>query len=154
MTGIDVFETVITCLSPIIIAIIGFMQARRDKSNKEYRELREKYDREKEAQAVKEKEESDKVLEEIQKSIATMTEEIAELKAIGQHHDINKELEKLVQATTINYEYSQSLSGVVEAIGSSLQKTDMIQHDEIDVALAKHRDTDRELKKKLYKALY
>ena len=59
MNGVEVFETLVTCLSPIIIAIIGFMQVRRDKADKKYRELRDQYDKEAEARAAKEKAEAD-----------------------------------------------------------------------------------------------
>lgn len=154
MTGIEIFETLITCLSPIIIAIIGYMQVRRDKSDKKYRELREQYDREKEAQAAKEKEEADKALEDIKKSIANMSAEIAELKALNEKNNINKELGRLIELTKLNYDYSHSISNLVTSIATDLQKSENIQHEEIDVALAKHRETTHELSTKLYKALY
>lgn len=154
MNGIEVFEIVITCLSPIIVAIIGCMQARRDKADKKYRELREQYDREKEDREAKEKEESDMALEEIKNSIKTMSDEIAELKIASKHQEINDELKALVKATTYNFEYSQSLSNVIDAIGTALQQSDNIPHDEINKAIEKHRETDQDLKTKLYKALY
>ena len=154
MNGVEVFETLVTCLSPIIIAIIGFMQVRRDKADKKYRELRDQYDKEAEARAAKEKAEADATLDELKKSIANMSEEISELKDINKKNNINNELRKLISMTKLNYDYSHSISNLVTSIARDLQKSDNIHHDEIDTALSKHMEETHELAQKLYKALY
>lgn len=65
---------------------------------------------------------------------------------------IEKSLSQLVDISSINMKYSQSLSGLVVTIGEALKETS--KDDNISKAIQAHQAIERDLMNKIYKAIY
>jgi hypothetical protein len=65
---------------------------------------------------------------------------------------VEKSLSQLVDITSINMKYSQSLSGLVVTIGEALKET--TKDDNISKAIQAHQAVERDMMNKIYKAIY
>lgn len=146
------FMTFIQILTPIILAIISFRASKRQKEDKANNELQKKYDAkiaEERANNEKKRDESIQSIKQDMENLKTQVEKIEETIDMGK---IEKSLSQLVDISSINMKYSQSLSGLVVTIGEAIKETS--KDDNISKAIQAHQAIERDLMNKIYKAIY
>jgi len=144
--------TFIQILTPIILAIISFRASKRQKEDKANNELQKKYDAkiaEERANNEKKRDESIQSIKQDMENLKTQVEKIEETIDMGK---IEKSLSQLVDISSINMKYSQSLSGLVVTIGEAIKETS--KDDNISKAIQAHQAIERDLMNKIYKAIY
>lgn len=147
---------IITCLSPIIVAYFGYISTKQQKQTKEFIDLQTKFNSLNEQNKKKEAESQKKAIEGIQQSITELQTQMNELKTTVDTKKINEQLKDIIEMSHINFEYSQSLSQVICAIG------DCIDNSQIDGTAAadfkkeldRHKNTEREIMNRIVKIAY
>lgn len=147
---------IITCLSPIIVAYFGYISTKQQKQTKEFIDLQTKFNNLNEQNKKKEAESQKKAIEGIQESITELQKQMNDLKSTVDTKRINAQLKDIIEMSHINFEYSQSLSQVICAIG------DCIDNSQIDGTAAadfkkeldRHKNTEREIMNRIVKIAY
>ncbi len=149
------FEKIVTCCSPIVIAWFGIVAARNEKQTKNYIEAQEKVKKANDALKAKEKEELQAHFDKLDKSIGALRDQVNNLEAsIGKISEMDKRLNNLVEMSSINFEFCQSLSTVISSIGNALDSSDAIESGTLKKDLGTHLQTERSLASKMCKIVY
>lgn len=154
---LEVVMTVITCLSPIIVAYFGYISTKQQKQTKEFIDLQTKFNTMNEQNKKKEAEEQKKAIEGIQKSIGELQTQINTLKKSVDNLDgINTQLKDIMEISHINFEYSQSLSQVICAIGDCIDSAsvDNDSANKFQSELDRHKNEEREYVNRILKIVY
>ena len=153
---ISLFSIIMTSLTTIIVAAIGLRQAKVEKQNEEYRRLEGEH-----ADMLRDLEEKrqqsyDKRFNKLESDVKEMRDD---LNAIKEEFDLLKLSNQLTQLHTLNqlnFEYVQSLSGVVSIIGEILVSSTIMDdstkdrmHKEID----KHKHETEKISSDLIKII-
>jgi chromosome segregation ATPase len=64
--------------------------------------------------------------------------------------DLSDQLNKLIQFSNYNFQYTQSLSGLVITIGQSIKQQGLDKDSAIDKAIEDHKKTEKEIIGKIY----
>lgn len=154
---LEVVMTIITCLSPIIVAYFGYISTKQQKQTKEFIDLQTKFNTMNEQNKKKEAEEQKKAIEGIQKSINELQTQINTLKkSVDSLDGINTQLKDIMEISHINFEYSQSLSQVICAIGDCIDSTS-VEGDsatKFQSELGRHKNEEREFVTRILKIVY
>ena len=147
---------IITCLSPIIVAYFGYISTKQQKQTKEFIDLQSKFNNLNEQNKKKEVEAQKKAIEGIQQSITELQTQMNELKSTVNIKGINDQLKDIIEISHINFEYSQSLSQVICAIGDCIDNS---QVDKTSAAgfkkeLDRHKSAEREFVNRIIKIAY
>lgn len=149
------FEKIITCCSPIVIAWFGVVSARNEKQTKDYIEAQEKAKKANDALKAKEQEELQAHFDKLDKSIGALRLQVDNLEAsIGKLSEMDKRLNNLVEMSSINFEFCQSLSAVISSIGNALDSSDAIESGTLKNDLGNHLQTERSLSARMCKIVY
>lgn len=154
---LEVVMTVITCLSPIIVAYFGYISTKQQKQTKEFIDLQTKFNTMNEQNKKKEAEEQKKAIEGIQKSINELQTQINTLKkSVDSLDGINTQLKDIMEISHINFEYSQSLSQVICAIGDCIDSAsvDNDSANKFQSELDRHKNEEREYVNRILKIVY
>lgn len=154
---LEVVMTVITCLSPIIVAYFGYISTKQQKQTKEFIDLQTKFNTMNEQNKKKEAEEQKKAIEGIQKSINELQTQINTLKkSVDSLDGINTQLKDIMEISHINFEYSQSLSQVICAIGDCIDSAsvDGDSANKFQSELDRHKNEEREYVNRILKIVY
>lgn len=165
MAWFDYLERILVGLTPIIVAYLAYRTSKREKADKDYRELRQKYEKELEKKRNDEEAERKRDMENIQEDIESFKDDIkmdiqnitAQMDALKEQIDmseITKQLNNLVDITGINLDYSQSLSKVLLTIGSALCNESNPHCEDITKVMNEHQEKERNIVNKIYKAIY
>ena len=135
------FTTLVTCLSPIIVAYFGYITTRQQKQTKEFIELQTKYNEQNEAMKKQEIEEQKRAIQSIKESVDKLQKQIDRMDI----NQINNQLDNILELTHINFEYSQSLSQVICAIGDCIENVHIgvAQTAKFQKELARHQEEER-----------
>lgn len=154
---LEVVMTVITCLSPIIVAYFGYISTKQQKQTKEFIDLQTKFNTMNEQTKKKEAEEQKAAIEGIQKSVAELQKQINTLKSsVDNLNGINSQLKDIMEISHINFEYSQSLSQVICAIGDCIDSAsvDNDSANKFQSELDRHKNEEREYVNRILKIVY
>ena len=148
----DGIIALITCLSPIIVAYFGYMTTRQQKQTKEFIELQTKYNQQNENLKKQEIEEQKKAIAEIKSSVDKLQDQINKMDI----EHINTQLGNIIQLSHINFEYSQSLSQVICAIGDCIENAHIEEAPtaRFQQELARHQKDEREFASRILKIAY
>ena len=155
MTFLEVFQIVMTCVSPVIIAWFGYSANKNEKQTKKYMESQEALKKANTALKEKEKEELQAHLDKIDNSINSLTKQVQNLeKSISSISEINKRIDGLVEMSNVNFEFCNSLSAVISSIGNALDSSDVIDSGTLQTDLATHKKKAEELVNRAVKIVY
>ena len=151
---ISIFSIIMTTLTTIVVAAIGLYQKKIEKKNDDYQKLREENEKllneERKRSAQKEEERFTK----IEQSVAQLSTDVSDLKNSIHLDDISKQLTQLHSLNELNFEYIQSLSGLVINVAESLGSPHSLSkgvRDKMNSETEKHRKTEDNITKRLYK---
>jgi hypothetical protein len=116
----EIFSTVMTAITPITVAIIGYFQVKKNNDDKKYRALRDQNEKLQKDQEKAERDKQTAKIENMQKNMDHIVTEVAELRKDVDIQKIEKQLNQLHSLNEFNFEYIQSLSSVVLIMGDSL----------------------------------
>lgn len=155
MTFLEVFQIVMTCLSPIIIAWFGYSASKNEKQTKKYMQSQEELKQANAKLKEKEKEELKTHFDKIDKSINSLTKQVQNLEqSISKISEIDKRIDGLVEMSNVNFEFCNSLSAVISSIGNALDSSDVIDSGTLQTDLATHRKKAEELVNRAVKIVY
>lgn len=148
----DGIIALITCLSPIIVAYFGYITTRQHKQTKEFIELQTKYNQQNENLKKQETEEQKKAIAEIKRSVDKLQDQINKMDI----EHINTQLKNIIQISHINFEYSQSLSQVICAIGDCIENSyiDEDLTNKFQQELSRHQKDEKEFASRILKIAY
>ena len=154
---LDTITTLITCLSPIIVAYFGYITTRQQKQTKEFIELQTKYNEQNESMKKQEIEDQKKAIKAIKESVEKLQHQFDELNGkFTSFEQINNQLEDILELSHVNFEYSQSLSEVICAIGDCIESANVSQ-DEVNKfqkELERHKEEERKFVSRILKIAY
>ena len=152
----DIFYNVLSTITPILVAIIGVIQNRTIKNEKEYRKLRE----EKELLEQQQKEELERKHDErllnLETSISKVNEEVVFLKERMNIQKLEHQLSNLYILNEFNFEYVRSISNIVVMVGETLISTNILDEkskDRLQDEVNNHKEKEHKLANELYKVL-
>ncbi len=152
---LTILERIITCITPVILAVIGLRQTRANKKVEEFtrvsKELAEMRDKEDQRQK-KELDEHFKKIEgsfdEFKKEFSGLSEKVESLSKL------DRQLRGLIELSQVNFEFCQSLSTIVSGIADALDSTDQINSEGLKTQLADHHKTEQALAGRILKIVY
>ena len=151
---ISIISIVMTAFTTIVVALIGYQQSKQEKNNARYRELVKQNELLKQEEEEKKLKETEERFDRLEKSVAKLTENVEMIHKECKLQDISKQLTTLHTLNEFNFEYVQSLSGVVTTIGESLMHSTTIEDktkDSLEQKINLHKTTEEDINKKLYK---
>lgn len=158
----EIFGILINGAVTILVAVMGWQQRAKRKDDEEYRELREKLEKEREDNLLKEREEEERRLKSIETSIANLSTDVGELQktvkalSVEQLVDIKLQLKNLHTMESHNFVYIHSLSNVVVNIGEVLNRSttlDSKEKDKLDECIEEHKKKETDIHEKLIKLI-
>lgn len=120
---LEVITAIITCVSPIIVAYFGYITTKQQKQTKEFIDLQTRYNEQNAAIKRQEAEAQKKSIEGIQKSVKDLQSQMRNLESKFDIKKINDRLDDIIEISQVNFEYSQSLSSVICAIGDCIDSS-------------------------------
>lgn len=153
-TLINVFGMLLSAFTTLAVAWMGVQQSKKTKETEEYRKLKD----EKDALLREKEEESQKQLNErlsnMESHIASLSGEMTALNDEIDMKKIESQLSQLHVLNEVNFEYVQSLSGVVSAIGESLTSSTLVSDDDkekVEKKIDDHKEKEGKITSNLYK---
>ena len=160
---LEALTTLITCISPIIVAYFGYIATRQQKQTKEFIELQTKYNQQNEAMKKQEAEEQKQAIKSIKDSVDQLQHQFNELNGKFNSLDqrmnisqINDQLNNILELSHVNFEYSQSLSEVICAIGDCIETANVgkPQAERFQKELERHKEDERKFVSRILKIAY
>ena len=154
---LDTITTLITCLSPIIVAYFGYITTRQQKQTKEFMERQTKYKEQNESMKKQEIEDQKKAIKAIKESVEKLQHQFDELNGkFTSFEQINNQLEDILELSHVNFEYSQSLSEVICAIGDCIESANVSQDkvNKFQKELERHKEEERKFVSRILKIAY
>ena len=137
-----IFTIILPALSPIICAILAFMQNRKTKMDERYRNERKEYEALLEQERKREEEEQANRLQEIELSISNLNTQVKDLRKDVDIQKVERQLDQLHVMNSLNFEYVQSLSDVVITIGNAIISSDLVD-DTVKKSLSREVETHK-----------
>lgn len=140
MPFLEVFQIILGCISPIIIAWFGYCASKNEKQTKKYIESQEELKKANNKLKDKENEELQKHFTSIENSIQSLADQVSKLeKSINTISEIDRRLDGLVEMSNINFEFCTSLSSVISSIGNALDSSNVIDSGTLQIDIAAHK---------------
>lgn len=158
----EIFGILVNGAVTIVVAILGWQQRAKRKGDEEYREIREKLEKEREDALLKEKEAEEKRLKSIELSISDLSKDVGALQktvnalSMEQLDDIKVQLKNLHTMESHNFTYIHSLSNVVVNIGEVLNRSTTLDgkaKDKLDECIEEHKKKETDIHEKLIKLI-
>ena len=147
-----IFTCIMTSITTLSVAFLGYFQSKKAKENEEYKKLREQLEEERNKKAQEKEEKEEARLQELERIVQSLNDCVEQLTKC-QIKEMYEQLEHLHTFQTDNFSYMQSLSNVVTTIGESLHDSgtiDVKSKEKITKSIESHRKTEQEIHKKLY----
>lgn len=155
MSFLEIFQIIMTCISPIIIAWFGYSANKNEKQTKKYMESQEQLKQANNKLKDKEKKELQAHFTKLDNSIASLTNQVKNLEtSISKISEIDKRIEGLVEMSNVNFEFCNSLSSVISSIGNALDSSDMIDSGTLQKDIAAHKIKAEDLVNRAVKIVY
>lgn len=154
-TLFEYFERLMICLSPLAVAWLGLQSSRTEKQTKKYMESQQQLKEANDKLEAKNREEIQKKLDNIGSSMEAMQRQIEALETkVASITSMDRKIEKLVEMSNVNYEFCSSLSQLVSAIGTALDKSTGICSDDLPAEMRRHHDVEHQLTARIGKIMY
>ena len=151
-----VFTIILPAISPIIFAVLAFLQNRKIKADERYRNERKKTESLREKERKREEEAQASRLKEIEESISKLNHEVKDLRSDIDIQKVERQLDQLHVMNSLNFEYVQSLSDVVITIGDAMASSTLID-DSVKKKLARevgsHKNKENTVMQELIKII-
>lgn len=155
MTFLEIFQIIMTCISPIIIAWFGYSASKNEKQTKKYMESQEQLKQANDKLKDKEKKELQEHFNKLDNSITSLKNQVNKLEAsISKISEIDKRIEGLVEMSNVNFEFCNSLSAVISSIGNALDSSDVINSETLQNDIATHKAKAEALVNRAVKIVY
>lgn len=153
-TLINVLGMLLSAFTTLAVAWMGSQQAKKTKETEAYRKLKDEKD-----QLIREKEEEERNklntrLDNMEGHLESLTGEVTTLNGSIDMKKIESQLSQLHVLNEVNFEYVQSLSGVVSAIGESLTSSSLVSDDDkkrVEKKIDDHKEKEGQITSNLYK---
>ena len=163
-TTLIIMKDIITIITPFAIAYLAYISTKKEKKEEKYRLLQKKAEQERDMLLLEKEEKKEEVFDKLIKDIAIMktdfskdinnlNKRVEEIAKANNIEALNNQLSKLALISTVNFEYSQSMSTVVVTIGEALQKSTYDENNDISHAISKHKEDEKTLIGKMYKMI-
>lgn len=155
MSGFEIVERVIICLTPIIVALVGLQSNRVEKNTKKLVEKQKELDDAKKSIENKEKEALDEHFKKIDDSLSKLNDKVDRLDdRVGQMSKLDGQLKGLIELSSANMELCHSLSGIVTSIADALDSTEIIDSGNLKSELQAHRQKENAITDRVMKIMY
>ena len=155
MSFLEIFQVIITCISPIVVAWFGYRATRNEKATSKYIKLQEENKAIADKLKQKEKEELQAHFKTLEDSIGSMQTQITSMNdSIKKITEIDRMLSKLVKLSNLNFDFCNSLAGTISAIGSALDTSDSIRSYLLQSEMQRHQEKTQEIVNDVCKILY
>ena len=155
MEFFDYFERIMICISPIVVAIFAYKSSSNEKQTKKYMEAQEELKKANASIQQKEQENLEKRLKNIDDAIRQINNKINGIDAkMGEITLIDKRIDNLITMSNANFEFCTSLSAVITSIGDALDNDERMDTKKLRSDIEKHKETEREIIKKVCKIAY
>lgn len=118
MNGIEIFSIVMSFLSTIIVAWLGFLSVKREKADKAYRELQDELTAAKDAVQKKEETARSDEIKKIIKQLEIVTEDVKDMKE--RVDDTVRAVETVTNLSQFNLEYTAEINNALIILGSHM----------------------------------
>lgn len=146
-TFISIFSIIMTSVTTVIVAIIGLHQAKVEKRNEEYRKLEEEHNEMLQELEEKRQRSYDERFNKLESEVKEMRIGFDELRDEFDLLKLSNQLTQLHTLNELNFEYVQSLSGVVSIIGEVLVSSSIMDNNTKDRMQKQIDDHKREREK-------
>lgn len=153
---VNIFYLIMSAISPIAVAILGVYQTRKEKRDNSYREYREENERFRLEEEEKYKKAQEEKLQDLEKALEKMCEEINTLRKEIDIQKVEKQLNQLHILNEFNFEYIQSLSSVVLVMGETISSSTLLDDtakQRLQIEVANHKNKEAGITNKLYKVI-
>lgn len=155
LTFFDIFERIIVCLTPIILAIIGLAQVKSQKKVDDYAKSQQELSKARAELAERDKAELEEHFTKLETQLDGFESKINDLDKKVEHlSKLDKQLAGLIDISSANFGLCQSLSNVMSSIGDALDSTESINSVDLKKQLSKHRQKEQELTERIFKTIY
>lgn len=152
---LKILEGIITCVTPVILAIIGLRQTRANKKVEEYTKLNQELAEMRDKEEQRQKKELDEHFKKIEGSFDDFKQEFSSLsEKVEKLSKLDRQLSSLIELSQVNFEFCQSLSTIVSGIADALDSTDAINSEGLKSQLAEHHKTEQALAGRILKIVY
>ncbi len=153
---VTIITSIITCLSPIIVAYFGYITTRQQKQTKEFIDLQTRFNAQNDVLKNRELEDQKAAIESIQESVKSLTTQMSDLQQTVDLNKIDRQLENILEISHVNFEYSQSLSQVICAIGDCIESAQIndAQANRFKDELERHQSEERKYVNRIFKVAY
>ena len=155
LSFLKILEGIITCITPVILAVIGLRQTKANKKVEDYANLSKELAELRDKAEQRQKEELDEHFKKIESSFddlkrkfTTISEQVENLSKL------DRQLTGLIEISKVNFEFCQSLSTIVSGIADALDSTDAINSADLKKQLAEHHSTEQALAGRILKIVY
>ena len=147
-----IFTCIMTSITTLSVAFLGYFQSKKAKENEEYKKLREQLEEERNKKAQEKEEKEEARLQEFERIVQSLNDDVSELTDCVEQltkcqiKEMYEQLEHLHTFQTDNFSYMQSLSNVVTTIGESLHDSgtiDVKSKEKITKSIESHRKTEQ-----------
>lgn len=152
----NIFYLIMSAISPIAVALLGFYQTRKEKRDKSYREYREENERLRMKEEEKYKQTQEERLQAMENSMEKLCQELNELRKDVDIQKVEKQLNQLHILNEFNFEYIQSLSSVVLVMGETISSSDLLDEpakQRLQTEVMNHKHKEAGITNKLYKVI-
>ena len=154
-TAFEHLKDLITCVSPIIIALFAYWSSRNEKQTKEYLEIQKKHQDLLDEEAKKDRKSIDDHFNKIDERLCNVNSQVTKLnKSIEEIEDLSKKINGLVSLSNINFEFCTSLSHMISAIGTSLDSSAVIDSVNLKSELSEFNKKQSEYSSRAVKIIY
>ena len=155
MSGFEIFERIMVCVSPILIALIGLQGSRQEKKTKELVEATTKLNDLKKENEQKEKAALDEHFKKLDSSLEKLSEKVDKLDMrVESLATMETKLNGLIQLSSSSIQLCQSLSSIMSSVGDALDSTDIINSGDLKEELRKHREKENAITQQVMKIMY
>ena len=125
----NIFYLIMSAITPIAVAVLGYLQNKKLKNDAAYRKLREEKEQLEQQQKKEVDERNNKKLNTLETSIFKLTNDVKDLKEDVDIQRIEQQLTQLHTLSEFNFEYIQSLSSIVLVMGETISSSDMLDNE-------------------------
>ena len=155
MDFLEIFQVVITCISPIVVAWFGLRATKNEKATAKYIKLQEDNKAMADQLKEKEKEELQAHFTKLEASIGSLQDQITSMNnSIKRITEIDRMLSKLVKLSNLNFDFCNSLAGTISFIGNALEMSDSFRSEHLQDDMVRHQDKTQEIVNEVCKILY
>ena len=146
-------ERLLIVLSPIIAAYFAYKSAVTQKDTKKYVDLRQKYEKELEEKREAAEKAQQEAIKQMQQDLKDLRREMNDWKKSINMGEVDDKLDAVLTVSKLNFQYSQSLSSVILAIGDVVETSQVGDVDTIKEEMKRHKKEEMNISSSLLKII-